>query len=156
VGLLAGCFGGEGGGEVRLQIGIPDPEDDLQFMPLEPGGDIPLQTFGQGGTHALLALRTIGFGQEVFTKVTLENVQTGASESTVEGTRPMLLLCRDESQHVCDLIPMFVLTGGIAAPDEKDGLAIRVLAEAHNDAGLEATAEIEGVLRAEGALLETE
>ena len=145
--VAAGCFSGSGSGGGELQIGIPDPEDDLAFLPLEPGDDIPLQTFGQGGTHASLALRTIGFGKEVFTRITLENVDTGASESTPDSTRPMLLLCRDEQEHVCDLIPLFVLTGGIAAPDEKDGLAIRVIAEAHNEAGVEATAMIEGVLR---------
>lgn len=149
--LLAGCYGGQGDAP-ELLIGTPDPEDDLEFLPLEDGDDIPLQTFGQGGTHALLALRCIGLGQEVFTKVTLENAETGASESTPESTRPMLLLCRDESETVCDLIPLFALTGGIAEPAKKDGLRIRVIAEAHNEAGREASAVIEGVLRADGDL----
>ena len=146
--LLAGCYGGQGS-EPELIIGTPDPEDELAFVPLEDGDDIPLQTFGQGGTHALLALRCIGLGQEVFTTVTLENAETGASESTPPSARPMLLICRDEAETVCDLIPMFVLTGGIAAPEEKDGLAIRVVADAHNAAGLEASASLEGVLRRE-------
>src|SRR5262245_4562154 len=59
--------------EVRLavEIGKPDPSGNLDFVPLADGDDIALGTFGQGGTHAVLAVRAIGFGNKAFVDVTL-------------------------------------------------------------------------------------
>lgn len=129
-------------------IGIPGDPDGLEFVPLEAGGDIALETFGQGGTHAELAVRAVGFGRRAYIVVTLENLASGETVMSPEPARPQLLLCRDEADTTCDLIPFLVLTGGLADPSEKDGLRILVTAEARNDDGVEGSASIEGVLRA--------
>lgn len=129
-------------------IGIPGDPDGLEFVPLAAGGDIALETFGQGGTHAELAVRAVGFGRRAYIVVTLENLASGATVMSPEPVRPQLLLCRDEADTTCDLIPFLVLTGGLADPSEKDGLRVLVTAEARNDDGVEASASIEGVLRA--------
>ncbi len=144
--LCAGCLESSGPQQqVEVEIGVPDDVTGLEFVPLDEGGDIPLESFGQGGTHASLAVRCIGFGNRAFVDVTLENLETGETAMTAPASRPQLLLCRDE--ETCDLIPLHVLTGGLAPPDEKDGLAIGVTAEVRTEDGLVGTAEIEGVLR---------
>lgn len=150
-GAGAGSDGGADAGmpvEPELIIGHPGASDSLEFVPLKAGGDIALETFGQGGTHAELAVRAIGFGRRAYIVVTLENLVSGETVMTPEPARPQLLLCRDEADTICDLIPFLVLTGGLAEPGKKDGLRILVTAEARNDAGVEARASIDGVLRA--------
>jgi hypothetical protein len=138
-----------GTGKVEVQIGTPDPTTGLDFVKLMPGGDIALETFGQGGTHATVAVRCIGFGSKAFVDVALENLDSdsGAQVMTVPSVRPQLLLCRDMNMQVCDLLPIHVMTGGLADPDKKDGLPVRVTATVHNDAGLMASASQDGVLR---------
>jgi hypothetical protein len=131
--------------ELSVEIGLRD--EQLRFHALEPGGDIPLETFGQGGTHATLAIRTRGFGKLAFVDVELENLTTGDTAATVPSSRPQLLLCRDARQCVCDLLPLHVMTGGLAEPDQKDGLRIRVTAEVSTEDGLTAVGSQEGVLR---------
>jgi hypothetical protein len=129
------------------ELGTPDPSGNLDFVPLDDGGDIELGTFGQGGTHAILAVRCIGFGNKAFVDVTLENLSSGAMVSTLPSSRPQLLVCRDEPEGACDMLPIFVMTGGLAAPEEKDGLHIRVTAKVRGEKSGEATATREGVLR---------
>jgi hypothetical protein len=155
----AGCSSGKGKpgsgtgthdagpGAPRVEIGIPDA--NLDFVPLQPGGDVPLETFGQGGTHATVAVRCIGLGQRAFVDVTVENLDSdsGAEVMTVPSTRPQLLLCRDMAMHVCDLLPIHVMTGGLADPDKKDGLPVRITAAVHNEAGQMASGSQDGVLR---------
>ena len=108
------CYGGGGEGSPLVEIGTPN--DALEFLPLQPGGDVPLETFGQGGTHMLIAIRANGFGKRAFVDVEVENLQTGDTVMTPPAARPPLLLCRDEAEYTCDLIPLFVLTGGLADP----------------------------------------
>ena len=138
-----------GQGETRLEveIGTPDPSGNLDFVPLEDGGDISLGTFGQGGTHAVLAVRCLGFGNKAFVNVTLENLGSGATVSTLPSSRPQLLVCREQPKGACDMLPIYVMTGGLADPSEKDGLRIRVTADVHTEAGDEASGSREGVLR---------
>jgi hypothetical protein len=138
--------GHDGGSAASVQIGTYDA-DTLDFLPLANGGDIPLRTFGQGGTHAALAVRCIGFGMTAFIDVLLVNLQSGQTASSVTMNKPALLLCRDKDNHVCDDLPFNVMTGGLADPDKKDGLRIRVIAKVHNDDGVKASAMREGVLR---------
>ena len=38
---------------VSVEIGVPAGADGLDFAPLSPGGELRLQSFGQGGTHVL-------------------------------------------------------------------------------------------------------
>jgi len=132
---------------LSVAIGVPGEPTGLEFAPLASGGDIDLESFGQGGTHANLAVRTIGFGKQAFVDVTLENLATGKTVHTVPSSRPQLLLCRDAANCVCDLLPLNVMTGGLAECAEKDGLMIRVTAKVHNEAGLMAEASHDGVLR---------
>lgn len=134
--------------EPEVIIGHPGDPDSLAFVPLKAGGNIALETFGQGGTHAEMAVRTIGFGKRAYIVVTLENLVSGETVMTPEPVRPQLLLCRDETDTTCDLIPFLVLTAGLADPSEKDGLHVLVTAEARNDDGAEARASVDGVLRA--------
>jgi hypothetical protein len=153
-----GGNGGNGGGDdggddgqAEVQIGTYD-QDTLDFNPLEKDGDVPLRTFGQGGTHAAIAVRCIGFGNTAFVDVDIENIDSanmdkGSVISSVKMTRPQLLLCRDDEQHVCDDLPLNVMTGGLADPGEKDGLHIRITAKVHSPKGVTAKATQDGVLR---------
>lgn len=146
----------DGGGDEpavkpKVQIGTYDP-DTLDFLPLEQDGDVPLRTFGQGGTHAGLAVRCIGFGNVAFIDVDIENIDERSADmgkvvSSVKMTRPWLLLCRDDAQRVCDQVPLNVMTGGLADPDEKDGLHIRITAKAHSPKGATAMDTQDAVLR---------
>ena len=133
-------------GDPSVEIGVPDKITGLGFVSLKDGGDVPLQSFGQGGTHASLAIRCVNFGKRAFVDVTIENLDTGDTITSPEATYPMLLLCRDGGPN-CDLIPLFVPTGGLAEPDEKDNLPIRITAEVRNTDGQTASTTAEGVLR---------
>lgn len=130
-----------------VEIGTPSPRGDLGFVTLEKGGDVALDTFGQGGTHAELAVRAIGFGNRAFVDVTLENLSTGATVATLPSSRPQLLICREQPEGACDYMPIYVMTGGLAEPSEKDGLRIRVIADVRGEGGDEASASRECVLR---------
>jgi hypothetical protein len=132
---------------LAVEIGTPSPKGDLGFVALEDGGDIPLNTFGQGGTHAELAVRAIGFGNKAFVDITLENLDSGATVGSLPSSRPQLLICRETPKGACDMLPFYVMTGGLAEPSQKDGLRIRVIAEVHTEGGDEASASREGVLR---------
>ena len=145
--VMAGCYGGGGGEGVPL-VEIGTPNDALEFLPLESGGDVPLETFGQGGTHMRIAIRSNGFGKRAFVDVEVENLETGDMVMTPPSSSPALLLCRDEAEYTCDLIPLFVLTGGLADPEDKDGLHVRIRARVHVEDGLEGKTAIDAYLRA--------
>lgn len=136
---------GSGGDEPWVDIGLSAGEGGLGFDPLEPGGQVPLLTFGQGGTHALLAIRCGGLGSRAFVNVTITNLQTGVQVQSTPSASPQLLICREP--EVCDLVPFLVMTGGLSEPGEqRDGLPIRIEAEAHNVGGARAREEREAVL----------
>ncbi|HWO12245.1 MAG TPA: hypothetical protein VNN80_22270 [Polyangiaceae bacterium] len=131
--------------DVWVDVGLPGGVDGLEFVPLEPGGAVPLATFGQGGTHALLAVRTSGLGNRAFVSVSIRNTATGAEVSAPAGGSPRLLLCRDTG--VCDLLPLLVMTGGLVVPGEaRDGLAVLIRAEAAGAEAGAASVEREAVL----------
>lgn len=131
----------------EVVIGVPGGEDDLEFIPLQPGDEVQLQTFGQGGTHAIVAVRCIGFGSSAFVEVTIENLETGAVVvAKTPQTRPRPLICREE--NVCDLLPFLVMTSGLTEADEdKNGLRVEIRAEVRNEAGLTGTGSQQAVLR---------
>jgi hypothetical protein len=151
---LAGCGSGDGEDprpapqpSIWADVGLPGGADGLDFVRLEPGGSVPLQTFGQGGTHALLAVRTSGLGNRAFVGVEIENVATGDTVSAPPGASPRLLLCRTEG--VCDLLPLLVMTGGLVPPgSDRDGLAVRIHVDASNPEGSTASVERDGLLSA--------
>lgn len=132
-------------GEPSVEIGVPSGDDGLDFAPLEPGAELRLQTFGQGGTHVFLGVRCIGFGTRAYVTIQLRNLSSGIEITSPAPPRPQLLYCSDEG--VCDLVPMTVMTGGLTeTTEERDGLRIEVGAEVHNDAGARATDAVEAVL----------
>jgi hypothetical protein len=131
--------------EVWVDVGLPGGADGLEFVRLEPGGSVPLETFGQGGTHALLAVRTSGLGNRAFVGVTITNASTGDAVSAPPGPSPRLLICR--SPDVCDLLPLLVMTGGLVPPGtDRDGLNVRLRVDASNSEGQSASIERDAVL----------
>lgn len=128
-----------------VDVGVTSGDDGLDFEALQPGGAVPLYTFGQGGTHALLAVRCSGLGERAFVSVIIRNVATGDEVSAPAGQDPRLLLPRGDG--VYDLLPLLVMTGGLVAPgDERDGLPVLVRVDASNTAGDAASVEREAVL----------
>jgi len=103
--------GGGGGGEPSLsgsvELGVPGGADSLDFAPLEEGAVLPLETFGQGGTHVLLGVRCMGFGQRAFVALRVRNLVDGTELEAPAPARPQLLFCEGE---VCDLVPITVMT----------------------------------------------
>jgi hypothetical protein len=147
--LLAPSCASRGGSsespEPWVDIGVPGGEDGLEFVPLEPGASIPLETFGQGGTHALLAVRTSGLGNRAFIGITITNAATGDAVSAPPGPSPRLLLCRNP--ELCDLLPLLVMTGGLVPPGTaRDGLNVHLRVEAASPDGASASVERDAVL----------
>lgn len=131
-----------------VDVGLPGGSDGLQFIPLAPGGAVPLQSFGQGGTHALLAVRTSGLGDRAFVSVIIRNAATGAEVSAPAGASPRLLACQDTGE--CDLLPLLVMTGGLVLPGQmRDGLAVLVRVDATGADGVGASVERDALLTTE-------
>jgi hypothetical protein len=131
-----------------VDIGLSGGADGLEFIALEPGGAVPLYTFGQGGTHALLAVRCKGLGSSAFVSVEITNSQSGDAVSAPAGPSPRLLLCREPD--VCDLLPLLVMTGGLVPPGtDRDGLAVSIHVDASNAAGRAASVDRDAILTTE-------
>ncbi len=130
---------------IWVDIGLTSGEDGLEFATLEPGGAVPLHTFGQGGTHALLAVRCSGLGDRAFVSVTITNIATGDDVIAPATRDPRLLLPREDG--VYDLLPVLVMTGGLVEPGtDRDGLPVRVRVDASNLDGDAASVERDAVL----------
>lgn len=140
-----GCSGAEDGGEgvkpeqrvppedFAVELGVPAGDDGLDFAPIEDGNVLRLQTFGQGGTHLFLGVRTIGFGKRAFIAFTLTNLTNERELVQPAPARPQLLFCHEDDANVCDLVPITVMTGGLTDPDEeRDGLAVRIRVDVSN------------------------
>lgn len=126
-----------------VELGVPAGPDGLDFAPLEDGTELPLHTFGQGGTHLVLGVRTSGFGRRAFIGFSLENELTGSIIVQPPPARPQLFYCDDE-ELVCSLVPIVLMMGGIAGVDEeRDGLPVRVSVSALTSDGVEGTDERE-------------
>ncbi len=148
--LLVGCAGappeaapqmqdtGGAGGEGELtsvRLGVPAGPDGLDFAPLEDGAELRLKTFGQGGTHVLLGVHTVGFGSRAFVGFSLTNETTGIEIVAPPPVRPQLFFCDDNG--VCDLVPVTVMTGGLTGPDEeRDGLHVLLAVTVENQDGV--------------------
>lgn len=131
---------------VSVEIGIPVGSNTLNFVPLEPGNEIFLQTFGQGGTHALLAVRCIGFGEEAFVTAWLTHLPSGQRASLSTPTS-QLLSCADEL--ACDLMPILIMTGGFGEITALDGTRVEAGGRCRSESGTQAEAVREGVLSIE-------
>lgn len=117
--LGAGCGQAQGddpesSGETGVAIGIPDPSTGLSFQALEAGGEIVLGTFGQGGTHATLAVQCWGFGDNAFVDITLRNLEGAGESASRTSDQPVPLSCEKlADKHVCTRMPVFVTTNGL-------------------------------------------
>lgn len=130
---------------VSAEIGAPSGQDGLDFAPLEPGAELRLQTFGQGGTHLFLGVRCRGFGSRAFVTFALKNLATLAEVVAPAPARPQLLFCGDDSN--CDLVPVTVMTSGLFELDsERDGVPMEVSVEVKSQAGAVASAAQAGVI----------
>jgi hypothetical protein len=79
--------------------------------------------------------------------MTLENLATGARVTAPAPVRPQLFICEG---GVCDLVPLLVMTAGLTETGaERDGVAVEVRADVHDDAGVSASATREAVLSTE-------
>ena len=142
-------LGGEAGASpvvpASVELGEPGGEDDLDFLPLVDGAELRLQTFGQGGTHVLVAVRCHGFGSRAFISATLRNLVTDVEVEEPAPARPQLLYCGDDDG--CDLVPSLVHASGLTDTDEeRDGLHVLLTAKARNEAGAVAEGSVEVVL----------
>jgi hypothetical protein len=151
----AGASAGSGGTESvgaggdgdapTVELGVPAGDDALGFLALEDGAELRVQTFGQGGTHVLVAVRCIGFDKRSFVSATLRNLATGVEVEEPPPARPQLLYCHD--QGVCDLVPYLVHVSGLTKTDaEKDGLMVRLTTQVHDDTGAIAETSLDVVL----------
>jgi hypothetical protein len=136
--------GAAGAGATTVELGVPGGADGLDFEPLSDGDELRLQTFGQGGTHVLVAVRCVGFGNRAFVSAKLENLATGVVVEEPAPARPQLLFCEDE---VCELVPYLVHASGLTeTDDEKDGLRVRITAQVRAEVGVRAEGSSEAVL----------
>lgn len=132
--------------EHTVELGVPGGDDGLDFVPLVDDSELRLQTFGQGGTHLMIAVRCTGFGNRAFISATLRNLDTDVVVSEPAPARPQLLYCADGGD-TCDLVPYLAHASGLTATDEeKDGLRVLLTARARNDAGAMAEGSREIVL----------
>jgi hypothetical protein len=143
VALIALAFGcdsgdadGDGGvdpeagaaGELAVDIGVPGGMDGLDFVEFESGGEIELETFGQGGTHVTVAVRARGIGMNrAYLDVTLLDLDSDARSMTPPTSRPQLWYCMDmKSFAECQQTRVFAPLGGLARG--KDSLRVRITA----------------------------
>ncbi len=144
---LAGEAGASPLSPVSVEVGEPGGPDGLDFVPLTNGAELRLQTFGQGGTHVLTAVRCRGFGSRAFISATLRNLLTDAEVEEPAPARPQLLYCGDD--EICDLVPYLVHASGVTGnEDEPASLPVLLTARARNDAGVSAEASMQVVLSA--------
>jgi hypothetical protein len=137
---LSGCSGPSDAAPTpaaEVELGVPDGDDGLGFRALAAGETLRVQTFGQGGTHVLLAIRCHGFDKRAFVSAKLRNLVTDVEVEEPAPARPQLLFCHDEG--VCDLVPYLAHTSGLTATDaEKDGLMVRITVDAQDELGASA------------------
>jgi hypothetical protein len=143
----AGAAGEAGAPAINgsLEVGQPTGTDGLDFGALEPESELRLKTFGQGGTHVLVGVRSWGFGSRAFLSATLRNLTTGVEVEEPAPARPQLWYC--DEQGACDLVPYLVHASGLTeTPEERDGLHVLLTAKARSEKGVMAEASVEVVL----------
>lgn len=122
-------------GVLPVEIGIPDEISSSTFVELDEEGDVRIQDGGQGGTHALVALRFEDLGNWIFYEIGIRNLEGDGGVQTPSLVRPRPVPC-DESMTVCRLSPVFVVLGGLADKSEWDGLHVEIHAEVWNEDGV--------------------
>lgn len=132
----------------NVELGVPGGPDGLDFAPLDADAELDLHTFGQGGTHVLLGVRTVGFGIRAYVGFTLTDETGGHEIDAPPPVRPQLFAC-DDAGDVCDLVPVTIMTGGLFGPDEtRSGLPVLIHVNASTDAGASGEDEREVLISA--------
>jgi hypothetical protein len=136
----------------ELSIGTAAAAEDGAFTPLATAGEIPLETFGQGASHVELLLQVEGLGQRVWIDVTLRNLDQPDDPSlqvrSVDTGEPEPLDCTPVVGGMrCLRGPLLILTTGLAAPHELDGLHVEVIAQAITPDGTTAEDRVDAYLR---------
>jgi hypothetical protein len=140
----------DAGPTTSVELGVPGGPDGLDFAPLDPDTEVDLHTFGQGGTHVLLGVRTVGFGIRAYVGFTLTDETGGHEIDAPPPVRPQLFAC-DDAKSVCDLVPVTIMTGGLFGPDEtRSGLPVVIHVNAYTDAGASGEDEREVLISAAG------
>jgi len=140
----------DAGPTTRVELGVPGGPDGLDFAPLATDAELDLHTFGQGGTHVLLGVRTVGFGIRAYVGFTLTDETGGHAIDAPPPVRPQLFAC-DDAGSVCDLVPVTIMTGGLFGPDEtRSGLPVVIDVHAYTDAGETGDDEREVMVSAAG------
>jgi hypothetical protein len=129
-----------------VELGVPTGSDGLDFAPLADGDELRLKTFGQGGTHLLLGVRTIGFGIRAYVGFELVNLNSGGTIEAPPPVRPQLFACDDAG--TCDLVPVTVMTGGLFGPtdDSAEGAPVELSVTAYTEDGAQGSDQRQVVL----------
>lgn len=151
----AACLGDRSGGsdagavpQPSATIGIPDTETERLFVELPAGGDIPLETYGQGGYHAVFVIQLVDLGNAAWVDVHIRNLDGTGETGSTPTRQPQLLACDDlQDPHVCSRGPITVLTAALAEPADLEGLHVAVEVIARTREGLMATHATDGYLR---------
>lgn len=146
-----GCLRGGGPGEqicsdggppAAVTIGLTDA-GTLAFIPLSAGENVQLETFGQGGNHAALAMQIEGLGAEAYVEATATDVASGQQVHTAPFARAQPLLCDGTG---CRFVNLLLRMGGLTDPEQLDGLPVVLSVTAHDGGCRTASADIEVVL----------
>lgn len=57
-----------------ISIGIPDDVTGIRYEPLAAGGDVKLETYGQGGLHAVFIIQCVGMGNQAWVDIRMTNL----------------------------------------------------------------------------------
>lgn len=141
-----GAVGGpcQPGGDLEVQVGVPDPANARAFTALLAGGEIPMVGGGQAGRSITLALRTRNFvGDLASVTITVTRTDTGVSTSrSSEGFSEFL--CLDDDNRY--LVPVVVSPSELGGA-ELDGVEARVDVTVMDQADNQAMATGAGILR---------
>jgi hypothetical protein len=130
-----------------VEVGIPDSKVTTQFAPLSRDGDVTIRDGGQGGTHAMIAIRFEGFGNWVYYRVAISDLDGDSEVSTVVPLRPQPAPCDENNPELCRKSPIFVVLGGLAEREAWDGLHVLITAEVSNEDGMAGSATQRAYLR---------
>jgi hypothetical protein len=112
-----------------VEIGITDPDTGADYLPLSPGGDIPIGGVGQAGLTARLAVRVnLPAEEAALPEATIDlvvtNVESGVTGENRTFGAPMALRCDDDG--ACDAAPVLVEITHLAKLPELEGLRVQV------------------------------
>lgn len=127
-----------------VRVGTPDEVTGLAFEPLKALGAVQVRSGGQGGSHALVAFECTGLGNRINYYVRLEQLN---GEGFVEtAPKPSLTPIKCFADGICKVAPIFVVLGGLAPPEQWDGMQVKITVYVEGEDGGKAEAEVLGTL----------